>query len=252
MFSLKGKRALVTGGSRGIGRGIALCLASQGARVAVNYHSRKEEAEAVVSLIREQGGEALAVGADVSSEEAVKEMMLGIEKEWGGLEILVNNAGIVIPGEVEKTTVESWDQVLATNLRGQFLCTREALRLMKPGAKVINLASVVSGGVGVGSAGTASYSASKGAVVALTESLAAELAPKGINVNAVAPGLIETEMTRFVTENKEMLAGLLRRVPKGRVGKPEEIGAAVVFLASDEAGYVDGTVLYVDGGWLAA
>jgi len=251
MFELTGKKALVTGGSRGIGRGICLALAKQGADVAVNYRSNQAEAEAVVSEIKAMGREAFAVQADVSSAESVAKMFAEIKNRWGKLDILVNNAGIVKFANFEEVSEEDWDQILAVNLKGQFLCAREALKLMGPGGRIINIASIASGGVGIGFRQVAHYTASKGGVVALTENLALELGPKGINVNAIAPGVIETDMTKGLMADEKTKAGLLARIPKGRFGKPEDIGAAAVFLASDEADYITGAVLYVDGGWLA-
>jgi len=250
MFDLTGKKALVTGGSRGIGRGICLALAKQGADVAVNYRSNQVEAEAVVSEIKAMGREAFAVQADVSSAESVAKMFVEIKDRWGKLDVLVNNAGIVKFANFEEVTEEDWDQILAVNLKGQFLCAKEAVKLMGRGGKIINIASIASGGVGIGFRQIAHYTASKGGVVALTENLALELGPKGINVNAIAPGVIETDMTKDLMADEKSKAGLLARIPKGRFGKPEDIGAAAAFLASDEADYITGTVLYVDGGWL--
>jgi len=251
MFGLTGKKALVTGGSRGIGRGICLALAKQGADVAVNYRSNEAEAQAVVSEIKAMGRQAFAVQADVSQATSVAKMFEEIKNRWGKLDILVNNAGIVKFANFEEVTEEDWDQILAVNLKGQFLCAKEAVKLMGPGGKIINIASIASGGVGIGFRQIAHYTASKGGVVALTENLALELGPKGINVNAIAPGVIETDMTKGLTTDEKTSAGLLARIPKGRFGKPEDIGAAAAFLASDEADYITGTVLYVDGGWLA-
>ena len=251
MFDLTGKKALVTGGSRGIGRGICLALAKQGADVAVNYRSNEVEVQAVVSEIKAMGGEAFALQADVSQAVEVAKMFAEIKSRWGKLDILVNNAGIVKFANFEEVTEEDWDQILDVNLKGQFLCAKEAVKLMDPGGKIINIASIASGGVGIGFRQIAHYTASKGGVVALTENLALDLAPKGINVNAIAPGVIETDMTKGLTTDEKTSAGLLARIPKGRFGKPEDIGAAAAFLASDEADYITGTVLYVDGGWLA-
>lgn len=251
MFSLTGKKALVTGASRGIGRGIALCLAKQGADVAVNYRSKKDEAEKVAGEIKKMGREAFVVQADVSQKDQVGKMFAEVKKRWGSLDILVNNAGIIQFAPFEELTEEQWDQVMGVNLKGQFLCSQAAVGLMGPGSKIINTASIASGGVGVGFAQIAHYTASKGGVVALTENMALDLAKKGINVNAVAPGVIATDMTKGMLGDEKQKQGLLTRIPKGRVGQPEDIGAAVAFLASDEADYITGTVLYVDGGWLA-
>ena len=252
MFSLTGKKALVTGASRGIGRGIALSLAKQGADVAINYRSNAEEAEKVVSEIKALGRDSFSVQADVSSKESVTKMFAEIKNKWGKLDILVNNAGIVQFAPFEDLTEEQWDQVLDTNLKGQFLCSQEAIKLMSPGARIINTASIASGGIGVGFSRLSHYTASKGGVVALTENMALDLAKKGINVNAVAPGVIETDMTKDMLSDEKTKTGLMTRIPKGRIGKPEDVAAAVAFLASDEADYITGTVVYVDGGWLAA
>jgi 3-oxoacyl-[acyl-carrier protein] reductase len=251
MFDLTGKKALVTGGSRGIGRGIALALAKQGADVAVNYHSNAVEAEKVVSEIKALGRDSFAVQADVANSGSVSKMFEEVKAKWGKLDILVNNAGIVQFAAFEDLTEDQWDAVLDTNLKGQFLCAQQAVKLMSQGGRIINIASIASGGVGVGFSRISHYTASKGGVVALTENMAIDLAAKGINVNAIAPGVIETDMTKGMLADEKVKAGLLARVPKGRVGKPEDIGAAAAFLASEEADYITGTVLYVDGGWLA-
>jgi len=252
MFSLTGKKALVTGASRGIGRGIALALAKQGADVAVNYHSNAEEAEKVVSEIKAMGRDSFSVQADVSNAQGVTKMFEEIKAKWGKLNILVNNAGIIAYGDFESITEEDWDKVLAVNLKGQFLCSKEAVKLMGPGSKIINTASIASGGVGIGFSRLSHYTASKGGVVALTENMALDLSKRGINVNAIAPGVIETDMTKEMLGDETTKKGLMARIPKGRVGKPEDVAAAAAFLASDEADYITGTVLYVDGGWLAS
>ena len=258
MFSLKAKKALVTGASRGIGQAIALALAKQGADVAVNYRSKPEEAQAVVAEIKAMGQEAFAVQADVSQKDEVAKMFGQVKEKWAlrpaqgkGLNILVNNAGILEFAAFEQLTEKQWDKVLDVNLKGQFLCSQQALKLMDQGSKIINIASIASGGAGIGFSQISHYTASKGGVVALTENMALELGPKGINVNAIAPGVIETKMTKVMLGDEKQKAGLLARIPKGRVGKPEDIGAAAAFLASDEADYITGIILYVDGGWLA-
>lgn len=251
MFDLTGKKALVTGASRGIGRGIALVLATQGADVAVNYHSNLKEAEKVVEEIKRMGQDAFPVQGDVSNSKQVKKMFEVIKQKWDHLNILVNNAGVVQFTPFKELTEEEWDQIIDVNLKGQFLCSQQAAKLMEKGDRIINIASIASGGVGVGFANISHYTASKGGVVALTENMALDLAGNGINVNAIAPGVIETDMTKEMLAGEKAKATLLARIPKGRVGKPEDIGAAAAFLASDEADYITGTVLYVDGGWLA-
>jgi len=254
VFNLIGKTALVTGASRGIGRGIALCLAKQGADVAVNYHSSEEEAQAVVGEIKKLGQKAIAVRADVSKSDQVGAMVQKVVQEFGRLDILVNNAGVLNFKTLDQMREEDWDWVIDTNLKGQFLCAKAAVPLMEKNGwgRIINIASIASGGVGVGYPALAHYCASKGGVVALTEGLAVELGVKGITVNAIAPGAIETDMAKSITEDEQVKRGLLARLPIKRIGQPEDVGAAAVFLASDEAGYMTGSVVYVDGGWLAA
>lgn len=252
MFSLKGKKALVTGASRGIGQGIALALASQGADVAVNYRSKKEDAEKVVAEIKKKGRNSFAIQADVSSVDEVMRMFGEIKKQWGKLDILVNNAGIAYYSTFETMTEEEWDRTLDTNLKGQFLCAREAARLMKEkGGKIINISSIASGGAGIGGSRMAHYIASKGGVAALTEAMAVELAPYKINVNAIGPGFIDTDMTKELLGDPKARQALLARIPWGRLGKPADIGVVAAFLASDEVDYLTGALIYVDGGWLA-
>ncbi len=253
MFDLSGKYALVTGSSRGIGEGIALSLAQQGANVAVNCHSNADRCSTVATQIKQMGRDAIATQADVSNSDHVKKMFTAVNEKWGRLDILVNNAGIIDYSGFEDITEEDWDKVLAVNLKGQFLCSQEAVKLMKPNkwGRIINIASISSGGVGIGFKNISHYSASKGGVVALTENMAIELAQYGINVNAIAPGAIESDMSFTVQQDDEQLKGTLMQIPKRRMGKPEDVGAAAVYLSSQEADYVTGTVLYVDGGWLA-
>ena len=253
MFSLEGKTALVTGGSRGIGSGIAKALAEQGANVAVNCSSSMDKCEWISGEIKGMGRDSIALQADVSKENEVIEMFAKIREIWGRLDILVNNAGTIDYAEFEKITEKQWDRVLDVNLKGQFFCAREAAKLMEENSwgRIINIASISSGGMGIGFKNISHYTASKGGVVALTENMALELAPKGINVNAIAPGAIESDMSAAVMEDEELLKATLANIPKGRIGKPEDIGAAAVFLASEEVDYITGIVLYVDGGWLA-
>lgn len=251
MFSLAGKKALVTGGSRGIGRGIVLALAEQGADVVINYTSSKDKAEMVAQEVEAKGRKALIIQADVSKRSEVVSMFEQIKQEWGAVDILVNNAGVLRGGEFSEFSEEMLDEVLGVNLKGQFFCAQEAVKMMRNGGRIINIASISSGGTGVGFSQIEAYTASKGGVIGLTENLALDLGPKGINVNAIAPGVIDTDMSRGTSDDKEMGEAVLRRIPKGRVGKPEDIGAAAAFLASDEADYITGVTLYVDGGWLA-
>lgn len=252
MFDLTGKRALVTGASRGIGKGIALCLAKAGADVAVNYRSKQEEAEEVVAEIKKMGRQAFCMQADVSQKEEVVRMVGEVAEKFGSLDILVNNAGVLGSSSLVEMSDEEWDRVIDINLRGYFLVTREVAKRMLPQKKgrIINIASIASGQVGIGTPNASHYDASKGGIIAFSESIAAELAPQGINVNCIAPGLIDTDMVAGIMQDEKSRQEFLLRVPRGRVGKPQDIGAAAVFLASDEADYVCGTVLYVDGGYL--
>jgi len=250
MFSLAGKTALVTGASRGIGRGIAFSLAKAGAAVAINYRENQLEAAATAAEVEKLGVKAMIVKADVSKKDDCIGMFALIKQQFGSLNILVNNAGVVAMGPAENVSEEEWDRVLNTNLKGQFLCIQEAMKIMPAGGKIVCISSIASGGVGVGFGNIAHYAASKGGVVALVEDLAIELGPKGININAIGPGIIESDMTVGMLSDEKIKAGFLQRIPKGRIGKPEDIGTAVVFLASDEADYVTGVTLYVDGGWL--
>jgi len=251
MFSLDGKKALVTGGSRGIGRGIVLALAEQGADVVINFTSSKDKAEAVAGEVEAKGRKALIIQADVSKKDEVVSMFEQIKQEWGDLDILVNNAGVLRGGEFSEFSEEMLDEVLNVNLKGQFFCAQEAVKMMKSGGRIINIASISSGGTGVGFAQIEAYTASKGGVIGLTENLALDLGPKGINVNAIAPGAIATDMSKGTSDDGDTGESILKRIPKGRIGKPEDIGAAAAFLASDEADYITGVTLYVDGGWLA-
>jgi len=254
MFDLTGKVALVTGASRGIGRGIALCLAGQGADVAVNYHSSEEEAANVVGEIKRLGRKSIAIKADVSKADQVETMVKRVIQDFGRLDILVNNAGVLNYKTLEQMTEADWDWVVNINLKGQFLCAKAAAPLMEKNGwgRIINIASIASGGVGIGYPALAHYCASKGGVVALTEGLAIELGPRGVTVNAIAPGSIETDMGKEVVEYEKVKEKLLLRLPVKRLGRPEDIGAAAVFLASEEASYITGSVIYVDGGWLAS
>lgn len=253
MFELTGKVAIVTGARRGIGRGIALTLAKAGANVTVSDVSL-EDCQKVVGEVEALGRKGLAVKCDVSKKAEVDEMVQKTVAEFGKVDILVNNAGIL--GGFKpflELTEEDWDKVIEINLKGQFLCAQSAAREMirNKWGRIVNIASIASGQVGVGFPQIAHYCASKGGITAMTEALALELSPQGVNVNAIGPGVIETEMTKGMLADEKTRQGMLMRVPKGRVGQPEDIGAAAVFLASDEADYITGATLFVDGGWLA-
>lgn len=252
MFELKNKIALVTGARRGMGRTHAIALAKQGAKVAVTDID-KNECEAVVKEITALGGEAAAYKLDVSASAEVEKVFDEVVKRFGGLHILVNNAGIYFPKPALLLTEAEWDKMLAINLKGQFLCAARAAKEMAKNkwGRIINIASVASGQVGVGISGGAHYTASKGGIIGMSETLAIEWAPLGITVNVIGPGIIDTPMVGAADIPKTAMEGMLARVPLKRMGRPEEISAAVAFLASEEASYVTGATFFVDGGWLA-
>ncbi|MGM9920628.1 MAG: 3-oxoacyl-[acyl-carrier-protein] reductase [Bhargavaea sp.] len=245
MGKLAGKSAIVTGASRGIGRAIAIALANEGAKVAVNFAGSEEKAAETVRMIEEAGGEAFAIRASVSSQEDVKQLVDETMERFGAVDILVNNAGITKDNLLMRMKEEEWDDVLSTNLKGVFLCTKAVARPMmkKRSGTIVNLASVV--GV-AGNAGQANYVAAKAGVIGLTKTAAKELAARGIRVNAVAPGFITTDMTDKLPE--EVKEGMLGQIPLGRLGDPEHVARAVVFLASEDSAYITGQTLHVDGG----
>jgi glucose 1-dehydrogenase len=252
---LAGQTALVTGAASGIGAGVARALAAAGAAVVVNYVAGAEQAEAVVGEIRDAGGIAMAVQADVSREDDVQAMFRATLEAWDGLDILVSNAGIQKDAAVTEMTLAQWNAVLGVNLTGTFLCAREAARTMirrgiRPGVsraagKIVCVSSVHEV---IPWAGHVNYAASKGGLKLFMQSLAQELAPHRIRVNSVAPGAIQTPINRPAWETSEALASLLTLIPYGRIGQPADIGNAVVWLASDAADYVHGQTLFVDGG----
>ena len=237
--------ALVTGGSRGIGRAIALRLAADGHRVVVNFSSSPEAAASVVEEIRSAGGEAVAVAADVSDADAVANLMGRVGDEYGPVEILVNNAGVTRDGLLARMGSDDWDRVMEVNLRSVYLCTKAALRgmLKNRWGRIISIGSV--SGL-AGNPGQANYAASKAAIVGFTKSIAKEVGSRGITANVVAPGFIESDMTAELGESA--LEAAIGATAIGRLGRPDDIAGAVGYLAGDEAGFVTGQVIVVDGG----
>lgn len=243
--TMEGKVAVVTGASRGIGKAIAINLASKGAKVVINYNGSKERAEEVKNIIEAAGGRAVVRQCNVADFDSCKEFIETVIKEYGRIDILVNNAGITKDGLLMKMSEEDFDQVLDTNLKGAFHTIRFALRQMirQRSGRIVNMASVV--GVS-GNAGQANYAASKAGVIGLTKTAAREVASRGITVNAIAPGFIETDMTEVLPEKVKEAS--ISQIPLGKFGKAEDVADAVAFLASDEAAYITGQVLHVDGG----
>ncbi|WP_296953557.1 3-oxoacyl-[acyl-carrier-protein] reductase [uncultured Dialister sp.] len=239
------KTALVTGASRGIGRAIALKLASVGYTVAVNYAGSHDAAAAVKNEIESSGGKAILLQGDVSKPEDVDRIFKKIKEEFGALDVLVNNAGINRDSLLIRMKEENWDDVISTDLKSDFLTIKAAAMMMmrKKKGSIINISSVV--GV-TGNAGQANYAAAKAGVIGLTKACAKELAPRHIRVNAVAPGFIETAMTDGIPE--KLRDAMIASIPLGRMGQPEDVAKAVCFLASEEASYITGQVLVVDGG----
>lgn len=256
MFDLTGKVALVTGASSGIGRASSLALATQGAKIVVAAR-RIDKLQTLAAEIQGRGKEAIAIKMDVTKKDEITKAVAKTVETFGRLDILLNNAGVAEFTAFIDMTEEQWDKTIDTNLKGYFLVAQAAVREMVKnnppvgGGRIINIASIASGGMGVGFPSVAHYCASKGGIVAFTEALADELAPMGILVNCIGPGVIETEMTVEILKDPKQAEGFLSRIPLKRAGKPEEIASAVVYLASNEASYTTGATLYVDGGWLA-
>jgi 3-oxoacyl-[acyl-carrier protein] reductase len=244
-MNFEGQSVLVTGASRGIGKAIALGFAAQGANVAINYAGSREKAEETALQCGEHGVKTLVIQADVSSESDVKEMLKQVTEEFGGIDVLINNAGITKDNLLMRMKEDEWDDVIDTNLKSVFLTSRAAARPMmkKRGGTIINMASVVGT---TGNPGQANYTASKAGVVGLTKTLARELASRNIRVNAVAPGFISTEMTDELEEGaKEQM---MQQIPLQKLGETEDVANTVLFLASDSAKYMTGQTLHVDGG----
>ena len=245
MKELEGKVALVTGAARGIGRAIALQFAQMGATVVINYSGSKEKAEEVLSKVRELGADGCTYQCNVADFEAVGQMMADVVQKYNKIDILVNNAGITKDGLLMKMSEEDFDAVVNVNLKGTFNCIRQVTRQMlkQRGGRIINMSSIV--GI-MGNAGQANYSASKAGVIGLTKSAAREMANRGITVNAIAPGFIDTEMTQVLSESVRTAAE--GQIPMKHFGRTEDIANMAVFLASDKAGYITGQVISVDGG----
>ncbi|MBU3964520.1 SDR family oxidoreductase [Patescibacteria group bacterium] len=252
MFDLNGKVAIVTGARRGMGRTHSLLLAQAGARVVVSDIDLKE-CEKVVAEIKKAGGQAIVVKCDVTNKKDIDQMVSKTIKEFGKIDILVNNAGICQFKPFLELTEEEWDRTLDINLKGYFLCAQAVGKEMakQKSGVIINIASVAMGQVGVGFPNIVHYCASKGGIAAMTEALAVELAPYNIRVNAVAPGMIETPMIDPIKQDPKAMEAILAKVPMRRVAKPEEVSNLVVFLASDESSYMTGSMVVIDGGWLA-
>jgi 3-oxoacyl-[acyl-carrier protein] reductase len=244
---LDGKVAIITGASRGIGRSVAIELAKLGAKVVINYAGNEAAAEEVKNIIVAAGGQGIVVKADVGDVEAVDAMVKETINTFGKIDILVNNAGITRDNLLMRMKEEDWDAVMNINLKGVFVCTKAVSRIMmkQKAGKIINMTSVV--GL-MGNAGQANYAAAKAGVIGFTKSMAKELASRGITVNAIAPGFISTDMTAVLSD--QVKTELTEKIPAGRLGSPEDVAAAVTFLASDSANYITGQTLNVDGGML--
>jgi 3-oxoacyl-[acyl-carrier protein] reductase len=247
--ALAGRVALVTGGSRGIGRAIAIALGKRGAKVIVNYASKEDAARETAAAVEAAGGQAAVAGFDVANSAAVTEAIKAIGKEHGGLDILVNNAGVAVNGLLMRFSDEQWAKTLNTNLAGAFYCVRAASTLLlkaKDRGRIINITSVVGE---QGNGGQAAYAASKAGLIGLTMSTAKELASRGVTCNAIAPGFIETDMTAEHLPEAQR-AKLIEQIPLGRIGQADDVGDCAAFLAGPEAAYMTGQVLRVNGGML--
>lgn len=252
MFDLKNKVAVVTGARRGMGKAHALALANKGAKVVVTDIDEKE-CQLVVDEIIQKGGEAACFKMDVSNVAEINQVFDKIVEKFGRLDILINNAGIYSPKMALEMTEADWDKTIDINLKGEFFCAQRAAKEMAKNkwGRIVNVASIASGQVGVGIAGGAHYTASKGGIIAMTETMAIEWASLGINANVVAPGAIDTPMVSSAQIPKEQFDALMARIPLGRMGRSEEVANLIVFLASEESSYVTGSTFHIDGGWLA-
>jgi len=247
--ALKGKVALVTGASRGIGRAIAIALGRRGAKVVINYASREDAAKEAAAAVEAAGGQATIAGFDVANSAAVTDAIKAIGKAEGGLDILVNNAGVAINGLVMRFSDEQWAKVLNTNLAGAFYCVRAASSFLlraKEAGRIVNITSVIGE---MGNGGQAAYAASKAGLIGFTMSTARELASRGVTCNAVAPGFIDTDMTAEHLPEAQRTK-LLEQIPLGRIGRADDVADAVAFLAGPEAAYISGQVMRVNGGML--
>lgn len=246
-MSLSGKVALITGGSRGIGREIAIELSKHGVNIAITYNNNEVKAKETVDEIQKNGAKGIYIKVDVSKEEDVLKMIETVKNQLGSIDILVNNAGINKDNLLMRMKTDEWDDVINTNLKGTYLCTKAVVRNMikEKYGKVINIASIA--GV-AGNFGQTNYSASKAGIIGFTKSLAKELASRGINVNAVAPGLIQTDMAKALKD--DIKDSLVKNIPMGRLGSTKDIANIVVFLASEKSDYITGQVINVDGGMI--
>ncbi|WP_424135355.1 SDR family oxidoreductase [Roseomonas chloroacetimidivorans] len=250
---LAGRRALVTGASSGIGAAVAKDLAKAGAAVAVNYHHERKPADELAAEIRAAGGQAVALGGDVSKEEEVIALVQGTIEAFGGIDLLVANSGIQKDAPLGEMSLQDWQAVLSVNLTGQFLCCREAIKAFRrgperPGGARGSIVCMSSVHEVIPWAGHVNYAAAKGGVRMMMQTLAQEVAAERIRVNAIAPGAIRTPINQSEWGTKEGMEAMLRLIPYGRIGEPEDVARAVTWLSSDEADYVTGTTLFVDGG----
>ncbi len=251
MFELVNRVAVVTGASRGIGRAIALALSKQGASVAVNYLARQDKADEIVNSMLSSGSKALRVRADVSNKTEVVSMFRDVYNQFGRIDILINNAGVLEFSEIDKIPEDQWDRILDINLKGQFLCAQEAVKYMRDQrwGRIVNITSSLVEGFGFPRNQITHYAASKGGIIEFTKSLAVEVAKHGINVNAIAPGVIDTDLGTYLIKDENLKARVMSSIPVNRVGKTEDVAAATVYLSSPEADYVTGQILHVNGGY---